>query len=67
MISHDRLAQYWEEMGHISYYQRVDIDALIDFSAPVQPNGGPLAGTSGNSAPWNPGHWESDDEEDDDE
>ncbi|KAI9656255.1 MAG: hypothetical protein M1821_004918 [Bathelium mastoideum] len=29
MISHDRLAQYWEQFGHISYYQRVDIDTLI--------------------------------------
>ncbi|KAI9708906.1 MAG: hypothetical protein M1820_003600 [Bogoriella megaspora] len=29
MISHDRLAHYWEPFGHISYYQRIDIDALI--------------------------------------
>jgi hypothetical protein len=29
MISHDRLAQYWEQFGHISFYQRVDVDALI--------------------------------------
>nr|OQO24186.1 hypothetical protein B0A51_07824 [Rachicladosporium sp. CCFEE 5018] len=33
MISHDRLAQYWEGFGegfgHISYYQRVDLDALL--------------------------------------
>ena len=29
MISHDRLAQYWEDFGHISYYQRVDLDALM--------------------------------------
>lgn len=28
MISHDRLAQFWEAFGHISYYQRVDLDAL---------------------------------------
>ena len=28
LISHDRIAQFWEEMGHISYYQRVDLDAL---------------------------------------
>ncbi|EME89418.1 uncharacterized protein MYCFIDRAFT_124198, partial [Pseudocercospora fijiensis CIRAD86] len=26
MISHDRLAQFWEGFGHISYYQRVDLD-----------------------------------------
>ena len=33
MISHDRLAQFWEGFGHISYYQRVDLDALLDFAA----------------------------------
>jgi hypothetical protein len=26
LISHDRLAQYWEAFGHVSFYQRVDID-----------------------------------------
>lgn len=26
LISHDRLAQYWETFGHVSFYQRVDID-----------------------------------------
>ncbi|OAG10542.1 uncharacterized protein CC84DRAFT_1084177 [Paraphaeosphaeria sporulosa] len=26
MISHDRLAQYWETFGHVSFYQRVDLD-----------------------------------------
>ncbi|KAF2476678.1 uncharacterized protein BDR25DRAFT_209946 [Lindgomyces ingoldianus] len=26
LISHDRLAQYWEEFGHVSFYQRVNID-----------------------------------------
>lgn len=26
MISHDSLAQYWEEYGHISFYRRVNID-----------------------------------------
>ncbi|KXT04431.1 hypothetical protein AC578_3594 [Pseudocercospora eumusae] len=31
MISHDRLAQFWEGFGHISYYQRVDLDALMKF------------------------------------
>ena len=31
MISHDRLAQFWEGFGHISYYQRVDLDALINY------------------------------------
>ncbi|KAK0385118.1 hypothetical protein NLU13_7596 [Sarocladium strictum] len=29
LISHDRLAQYWVEFGHISYFQRVDIDKLL--------------------------------------
>ncbi|KAF2110489.1 F-box domain-containing protein [Lophiotrema nucula] len=26
LISHDRLAQYWETFEHVSFYQRVDID-----------------------------------------
>ncbi|OMP81653.1 hypothetical protein BK809_0002646 [Diplodia seriata] len=30
MISHDRLAQYWVPFGHISFYQRVDVDALLN-------------------------------------
>ncbi|KPI45867.1 uncharacterized protein AB675_793 [Cyphellophora attinorum] len=30
MINHDRLAQYWLPFGHISYYQRVDIDEVVD-------------------------------------
>ena len=29
MINHDKLAQYWMPFGHISYYERVDIDRLI--------------------------------------
>jgi len=29
MISPDLLAQYWVNMGHISYYRRVDLDGLI--------------------------------------
>jgi hypothetical protein len=28
MISHDRLAQYWETFGHVSFYQRVNLDEL---------------------------------------
>ncbi|KAK5111131.1 hypothetical protein LTR62_005330 [Meristemomyces frigidus] len=32
MISHDRLAQFWEGFGHISYYQRVDVDALMSYA-----------------------------------
>ncbi|EMC94848.1 hypothetical protein BAUCODRAFT_25951 [Baudoinia panamericana UAMH 10762] len=32
MISHDRLAQFWEGFGHISYYQRVDLDALMKYT-----------------------------------
>ncbi|CAK4030622.1 F-box domain containing [Lecanosticta acicola] len=31
MISHDRLAQFWEGFGHISYYQRVDLDKLMEY------------------------------------
>ncbi|KAF2260416.1 hypothetical protein CC78DRAFT_26520 [Lojkania enalia] len=26
LISHDRLAQYWETFGHVSFYQRVNLD-----------------------------------------
>ncbi|KGO77237.1 Protein of unknown function DUF3506 [Penicillium italicum] len=29
LISADRMAHYWMEIGHISYYHRVDIDALL--------------------------------------
>ncbi|ESZ99202.1 hypothetical protein SBOR_0409 [Sclerotinia borealis F-4128] len=29
MISHDVLAQYWVPFGHISFFRRVDIDALV--------------------------------------
>jgi hypothetical protein len=29
LISHDKLAQYWETFGHVSFYQRVNIDELI--------------------------------------
>lgn len=36
MISHNRLAQYWEEMGHISYYQRIDLDALMRYEPAPQ-------------------------------
>jgi hypothetical protein len=32
MVSHDRLAQFWEGFGHISYYQRVDVDALMKYA-----------------------------------
>lgn len=34
MISHDTLAQFWEGYGHISYYRRVDLDALLRYEAP---------------------------------
>ncbi|RMZ90883.1 hypothetical protein DV736_g1897, partial [Chaetothyriales sp. CBS 134916] len=30
LISHDRLAQYWVPYGHISFYNRVDIDHLMN-------------------------------------
>ncbi|KAH8707054.1 hypothetical protein GQ44DRAFT_492352 [Phaeosphaeriaceae sp. PMI808] len=26
LISHDRIAQYWETFGHVSFYERVNID-----------------------------------------
>jgi hypothetical protein len=29
MISENRLAQFWEGFGHVSYYQRVDLEALM--------------------------------------
>ncbi|KAF3004372.1 hypothetical protein E8E13_009884 [Curvularia kusanoi] len=29
LISHDRLAQYWETFGHVSFYQRVNIDDFL--------------------------------------
>ncbi|KAI0456338.1 hypothetical protein F5B21DRAFT_158824 [Xylaria acuta] len=29
LISHNRLAQYWVDFGHISFFERVDIDQLL--------------------------------------
>lgn len=29
LISPDRLAQYWEGYGHISFYQRANIEELL--------------------------------------
>jgi len=29
LISHDRLAQYWVDFGHISFFERVDIDQFL--------------------------------------
>ncbi|KAI1179008.1 hypothetical protein F4777DRAFT_14664 [Nemania sp. FL0916] len=29
LISHDRLAQHWVEFGHISFFERVDLDPLL--------------------------------------
>jgi hypothetical protein len=29
LVSTDLLAHYWKEMGHVSYFRRVDIDALL--------------------------------------
>lgn len=29
LTSHDRLAQYWIGMGHISFFERVNIDDFI--------------------------------------
>ncbi|KAF8852822.1 hypothetical protein BDZ45DRAFT_749210 [Acephala macrosclerotiorum] len=30
MVSHDRLAQYWVGFGHISFYERVNIDNFLN-------------------------------------
>ncbi|KZF26258.1 hypothetical protein L228DRAFT_279490 [Xylona heveae TC161] len=30
LISPNRIAHYWKELGHISFYQRVDIEAFLD-------------------------------------
>ncbi|KEF51422.1 uncharacterized protein A1O9_12571 [Exophiala aquamarina CBS 119918] len=30
MVNHNLLAQYWLPFGHISYYQRIDLEKLID-------------------------------------
>ncbi|KAJ9503635.1 hypothetical protein H2202_000774 [Exophiala xenobiotica] len=30
LVNHNRLAQYWVPFGHISFYERVDIDRLMD-------------------------------------
>ncbi|OOQ86690.1 F-box domain protein [Penicillium brasilianum] len=30
LVSTDYIAHYWEEMGHISYFRRVDIDGLLN-------------------------------------
>lgn len=32
LISHNTLAQFWEGFGHISYYQRVDLEALMHYN-----------------------------------
>jgi hypothetical protein len=29
MVSHNRLAQFWVGFGHISFYERVDIDQFL--------------------------------------
>lgn len=29
LISHDRMAQYWETFGHVSFYERVQIDDFV--------------------------------------
>ncbi|KAH7324365.1 hypothetical protein B0I35DRAFT_160509 [Stachybotrys elegans] len=33
LLSHNRLAQYWLEFGHISYFERVNIDNFINPAA----------------------------------
>lgn len=67
MISHNRLAQYWEEMGHISYYQRIDLDALMHYEAPEPPRNSsfvPLPFGGWALAPMSHGEPENDDDED---
>lgn len=29
LVSHDRLAQYWVGFGHISFFERVNIDEFV--------------------------------------
>lgn len=29
LVSHNRLAQYWINFRHVSYYQRVDVDRFL--------------------------------------
>lgn len=29
LLSHNRLAQYWVSFGHISFYERVNIDQFL--------------------------------------
>ncbi|KAK4172079.1 hypothetical protein QBC36DRAFT_338690 [Triangularia setosa] len=29
LVSHDRLAQYWIEWGHVSFFERVDVDRFL--------------------------------------
>lgn len=29
LVSPECIAHYWESMGHISYYRRLDIDELL--------------------------------------
>lgn len=35
LISNDRLAQFWIGFGHISFFERVDIDSFLDPIAAV--------------------------------
>lgn len=36
LISENKIAQYWVEFGHISYFQRVDIDTLLNPDMPAK-------------------------------
>jgi hypothetical protein len=36
LISENRIAQYWEAFGHISFYERVDIDKFLDVDRDYQ-------------------------------
>ena len=40
LISHDKMAQYWETLGRVSFYQRVDIDQFTRIPR-AEPNSQP--------------------------
>jgi len=44
MISHDRLAQHWVGFGHISFYERVNIDKFLSQDNDPDPSLGPPPG-----------------------
>jgi hypothetical protein len=50
LISHNQIAQLWQQFGHISFFQRVDIDALAKYGE-VQTGMGPSSSSSSSSDP----------------